>query len=111
MSPQTLRKASAALYSLVPLRAAPCAAVPELRERVAHELSSAPNTTMHTPLTELAADADSLAHASLADLELLLRSKRIHSELMQRYNPNIGQTRAEEIRATARRVGLDVPQK
>ncbi|WFD36802.1 hypothetical protein MCUN1_003692 [Malassezia cuniculi] len=107
--PQSLRKATAALYSLASLRSAPRIAVPELHQRVAHELRSAPNAGTHTPLAAFTNDTDSLAHASLADLELFLRSKRVHAELQERYNPTIGMTRAEHIRATARRVGLDVP--
>lgn len=45
----------------------------------------------------------------LADVELLLRSKRIHTSLMEMYNPLYGMTEQERIRATARTVGLDVP--
>lgn len=46
----------------------------------------------------------------LADMELLLRSKRIHTSLMEMYNPLYGMSEQERIRATARTVGLDVPQ-
>ena len=70
-----------------------------------------PNAAYPTPLAEFTGDSESLAHEALADLELFLRSKRVHSELQERYNPTIGMTRAEKVRATARRVGLDVPNK
>lgn len=70
-----------------------------------------PNAGSQTPLAELTGVTESLAHEALADLELFLRSKRVHSELQQRYNPTIGMTRDEKVRATARRVGLDVPNK
>jgi len=46
----------------------------------------------------------------LADMELLLRSKRIQTSLMEMYNPLYGMSEQERIRATARTVGLDVPQ-
>ncbi|KAL9933133.1 hypothetical protein V8E36_007851 [Tilletia maclaganii] len=46
----------------------------------------------------------------LADIELFMRSKRIHGDLLLRYNPTHGMTEQERVRLTARRVGLDVPQ-
>lgn len=45
----------------------------------------------------------------LANLELFLRSKRMHNSLMERYNPLYGMSEQDRIKATARRVGLDVP--
>ncbi|KAK0557912.1 hypothetical protein OC846_000207 [Tilletia horrida] len=45
----------------------------------------------------------------LADVELFMRSKRIHGELLLRYNPTHGMSEQERVKATARRVGLDVP--
>ncbi|KAE8234848.1 hypothetical protein CF326_g94 [Tilletia indica] len=45
----------------------------------------------------------------LADVELFMRSKRIHGDLLIRYNPTHGMSEQERVRATARRVGLDVP--
>ncbi|CAD6945326.1 unnamed protein product [Tilletia controversa] len=45
----------------------------------------------------------------LADVELFMRSKRIHADLLVRYNPTHGMSEQERVRATARMVGLDVP--
>ncbi|CAO1621516.1 unnamed protein product [Parajaminaea phylloscopi] len=45
----------------------------------------------------------------MRDLETYLRSNRVHKELLARYNPLHDQTERERVRATARRVGLDVP--
>ena len=52
-----------------------------------------------------------VSQRALADLELFLRSKRVHSTLQERYNPMYGMSEKERIRATARRVGLNVPKK
>lgn len=49
------------------------------------------------------------AQRVLADLELFLRSKRVHSTLQERYNPMYGMSEKDRIQATARRVGLNVP--
>ncbi|KAI0347305.1 hypothetical protein BDW22DRAFT_1387429 [Trametopsis cervina] len=40
-----------------------------------------------------------------------MRSQRTHKELLDRYNPLHDLTSEERIRATARRVGLDMPLK
>ncbi|KAK0541545.1 hypothetical protein OC835_000013 [Tilletia horrida] len=67
-------------------------------------------------LSQLPSDAHSSAQEGrtplrdLADVALFMRSKRIHGELLLRYNPTHGMTEQERVRATARRVGLDVPQ-
>ncbi|CAO1635751.1 unnamed protein product [Sympodiomycopsis kandeliae] len=45
----------------------------------------------------------------MRDLETYLRSNRVHKQLLLRYNPMHDQTEKERVRATARRVGLDVP--
>ncbi|KDN39170.1 hypothetical protein K437DRAFT_14304 [Tilletiaria anomala UBC 951] len=45
----------------------------------------------------------------LRDLDLFLRSKKTHAELLVRYNPTHDLTEQERVRMTARRVGLDVP--
>ncbi|PWN91269.1 hypothetical protein FA10DRAFT_265138 [Acaromyces ingoldii] len=58
------------------------------------------------------ADADDAAHARkrMENLHLMLQHGRIHAELLSRYNPVYGKSNAEHIKATANRVGLDVPQ-
>jgi len=38
-----------------------------------------------------------------------LRANRIHKELLERYNPLQVLTQEERVKATARRVGLDMP--
>ena len=66
-----------------------------------------------SPLThfvQMHADGPASAQRMLADLELLLRSRRVHAELIKSYNPLAGLAAAERVRATARRVGLDVPE-
>lgn len=45
----------------------------------------------------------------LENIELLITNARVHEELLARYNPVYGQSSAERIRATAQRVGWDVP--
>lgn len=40
---------------------------------------------------------------------VFMRSQRIHKELLERYNPLFDLTEEERIKATARRVGLDMP--
>lgn len=45
----------------------------------------------------------------LNNLTTLLRNQRIHGELLARYNPVYGKSEQERIRATANRVGLEVP--
>ncbi|KAI0092831.1 hypothetical protein BDY19DRAFT_903575 [Irpex rosettiformis] len=40
---------------------------------------------------------------------IFLHSQRMHKELLERYNPLHDLTPEERIKATARRVGLDVP--
>ncbi|PWN47492.1 hypothetical protein IE53DRAFT_390365 [Violaceomyces palustris] len=57
-----------------------------------------------SPLSEL-----SLKSRELEDLVTFLKGKRVHAELLERYNPTHGMTEQERVRATARRVGLDVP--
>ena len=68
-----------------------------------------------SPLMLLAKQADTTEHhgtqRALADLELFLRSKRVHSTLQERYNPMYGMSEKDRIQATARRVGLNVPKK
>ena len=44
MSQQSLRKATAALYSLAPLRGVQRASAPELQQRIANEIRSAVRT-------------------------------------------------------------------
>lgn len=45
----------------------------------------------------------------LENVELFISNARIHEELLARYNPVYGKSEAERIRATANRVGWDVP--
>jgi hypothetical protein len=45
----------------------------------------------------------------LENLELLITNARVHEELLARYNPVYGKSSSERIRATAQRVGWDVP--
>ncbi|UZJ54840.1 hypothetical protein CBS101457_004160 [Exobasidium rhododendri] len=45
----------------------------------------------------------------LENLEHLITNTRVHGELLARYNPVYGKSEAERIRATAMRVGWDVP--
>lgn len=48
-------------------------------------------------------------HLQLENAATFLRSDRIYKELLERYSPLKNLTEEERIRATARRVGLDVP--
>ena len=45
----------------------------------------------------------------LENLEHLVTHTRVHGELLARYNPVYGKSEAERIRATANRVGWDIP--
>lgn len=45
----------------------------------------------------------------LNNITLLIRNTRVHGELLARYNPVYGKSEQERIRATANRVGLEVP--
>lgn len=45
----------------------------------------------------------------LDNLEHLVTHTRVHGELLARYNPVYGKSEAERIRATANRVGWDIP--
>ncbi|KAJ7638757.1 hypothetical protein FB45DRAFT_411078 [Roridomyces roridus] len=40
---------------------------------------------------------------------IFMRSQRIHKELLERYNPTGNYTADERLRATTRRVGLEMP--
>ncbi|GAA6048482.1 hypothetical protein JCM3770_003779 [Rhodotorula araucariae] len=44
------------------------------------------------------------------NLVVFLRARRIHKELVERYNPTHDMTTAERVEATANRVGLQGPQ-
>lgn len=116
------RKATAGLFSFASLDAARTRATArELAEQVYHELRMAvrrlltqlPSRTepMQTPLaqyTHLVSAHDS-QQPVMANLELFLRSKRVHNALMEQYNPLYGMSEQDRIKATARTVGLDVP--
>ncbi|CAL1702302.1 unnamed protein product [Somion occarium] len=56
---------------------------------------------------------DEQAHLShdLQNALTFMHSQRIHKELLERYNPLHDLTVEERIKATARRVGLDMPVK
>lgn len=45
----------------------------------------------------------------LNNITLLIQNTRVHGELLARYNPVYGKSEQERIRATANRVGLEVP--
>lgn len=90
-----------------------------LRQRANANQPNAPKDGS-SPLMLLAKQADTTEHhgtqraptqRALADLELFLRSKRVHSTLQERYNPMSGMSEKDRIQATARRVGLNVPKK
>jgi len=46
---------------------------------------------------------------SMRNLVLLLRSARTHQALLERYNPLHDLSTQDRVKATARRVGLDMP--
>ncbi|GAA5880107.1 hypothetical protein JCM8547_006192 [Rhodosporidiobolus lusitaniae] len=46
----------------------------------------------------------------VANMTLFLSARRVHKELVDRYNPTHDMTEAERIEKTANRVGLNVPQ-
>jgi hypothetical protein len=60
--------------------------------------------------------SDSSEHTSgvsskrLENITVLLKNARVHNELLARYNPVYGKSEQERIKATANRVGLDVPE-
>lgn len=45
----------------------------------------------------------------VGDALTFMKSHRVHKELLERYNPLHDLTSQERIKATARRVGLDMP--
>ncbi|CDZ98244.1 hypothetical protein [Phaffia rhodozyma] len=45
----------------------------------------------------------------LLNLEVFMRTQRSYSELVERYNPTHGMSTQDRTKATARRVGLDMP--
>ncbi|TDL29332.1 hypothetical protein BD410DRAFT_779718 [Rickenella mellea] len=46
---------------------------------------------------------------SVENAVTFLRSQRIHKDLLERYNPTHDMSTEERVKATARRVGLDMP--
>jgi hypothetical protein len=54
-------------------------------------------------------EASPALNKRLENLEHLIINTRIHGELLSRYNPVYGKSEAERIRATAQRVGWEVP--
>lgn len=60
-------------------------------------------------LRDRSKDAKSSSFQRLNNIILLIRNTRVHKELLARYNPIYGKSEQERIRATANRVGLEVP--
>lgn len=54
--------------------------------------------------------AKARAQRILANLDTYVHSKQTHEELLERYNPTHSMSASERVAATARRVGLDVPE-
>lgn len=53
--------------------------------------------------------SDAVLRQRLEHVATLLSQTRVHGELLARYNPVYGKSEQERIKATANRVGLDVP--
>ncbi|WFC98135.1 hypothetical protein MYAM1_000859 [Malassezia yamatoensis] len=115
MSSAAVRKASAGIFSMASLDAARTRATShELAEKINQELRVATSTRKEPTNTPIAHFTQLLStqkcqQPRLADLELFLRSKRVYYKLMERYNPLYGMSEQERIKASARTVGLDVP--
>ncbi|KAL4401430.1 mitochondrial proton-transporting ATP synthase complex assembly protein [Malassezia pachydermatis] len=111
------QKASAnALFSFVSLEAAATRATArDVAAKIQQEIAltrnyDASRTSLLTQWADIQATlSTSKAARELADVELLLRSKRKHTALMEMYNPLYGMSEQDRIRATARTVGLEVP--
>ncbi|PPQ71777.1 hypothetical protein CVT26_007611 [Gymnopilus dilepis] len=54
-------------------------------------------------------ESNASAQRDLENAVLFIRSQREHKQLLERYNPLFDLTAEERIKATARRVGLDMP--
>ncbi|SHO76449.1 Uncharacterized protein MSYG_0787 [Malassezia sympodialis ATCC 42132] len=116
MSTVAQKASASALFSLASLEAA-ATRLParHVADKVIHELRSTRNhkdtlSGSLVDMVDLYVQHVPTSSKILADMELLLRSKRIHTSLMEMYNPLYGMSEQERIRATARTVGLDVPQ-
>ncbi|WFD42214.1 hypothetical protein MPSI1_000855 [Malassezia psittaci] len=115
MSSAAVRKASARIFSMASLDAARTRATSrELAEKIEKELRDAISTRREPTETPIAhftqlLSTDNCQQPTLANLELFLRSKSVYNKLMERYNPLYGMSEQERIKASARTVGLDVP--
>lgn len=87
-----------------------------LRELPPRPILAAPRSPLHTRLREtFTTTASSAAAAPEARVEVAaqaiayLRSQRLYSTLLERYNPGMGMSTDERVRLTARKVGMDLP--
>ncbi|WFD07605.1 hypothetical protein MVES1_002972 [Malassezia vespertilionis] len=129
MSSVAQKSSAAALFTMGSLEAVAIARAPllELRRKIEEEVRTALPTddsqkVVHSPLLafvnmvvadgkELPATVDSVRRQVLSDVDLYLSNKRKQRMLLKLYNPLHGMSEQERIRATARTVGLDIPQK
>nr|GAT54079.1 predicted protein [Mycena chlorophos] len=49
------------------------------------------------------------AEADIQNALIFMRSQRVYNELLEQYNPTINYTEDERIKATGRRVGVELP--
>ncbi|CAK7205851.1 hypothetical protein SEUCBS139899_008630 [Sporothrix eucalyptigena] len=87
-----------------------------LRELPPRPLLKGPRSPLHAQLRaefETAPTDRSAAHSAFHGEQYLtyLQAQRMHTTLLERYNPNLAgnMDEAERIRLTARRVGMDLP--
>ncbi|CAK7231067.1 hypothetical protein SBRCBS47491_007804 [Sporothrix bragantina] len=87
-----------------------------LRELPPRPLLKTPRTPLHAQLRaefETAPTDRSAVHSAFHGEQYLtyLQAQRMHTTLLERYNPNLAGDldEAERIRLTARRVGIDLP--
>lgn len=66
-------------------------------------------TYVRRMLRDESAESKASSLQRLNNITLLIRNTRVHGELLARYNPVYGKSEQERIRATANRVGLEVP--
>ncbi|KAI9654431.1 MAG: hypothetical protein M1831_005397 [Alyxoria varia] len=80
-----------------------------IRERISATPSSASDAPSPPP-----SDAMAQEHAlqATAQITQYLRAQRLHTALLERYNPGMNNLGEEDrVRLTARRVGMDLPEK
>ncbi|KAH7151828.1 hypothetical protein B0J13DRAFT_546943 [Dactylonectria estremocensis] len=86
-----------------------------LRELPPRPILATPRSALHTRLREsfavtTTADAKPAARAEVAAQAVAyLRSQRLYSTLLERYNPGMGMPTDERVRLTARKVGMNLP--